>query len=474
MADPVKSTPPSADTVPAALRGAAIVNIVIDVGDFHGGTEAEKASHDAYIKKINQSVAALREEGIPTVFIAITNENQVHEKLDAETRKTLKLTELDIKLGDIVFEKRFMSGFPTLEDIRNSPELEKYIISQRSDHGGADYAKAFEKTDLTLKHLLHDAEHVTVMGAMTQYCVTDNACDAAWHGKRVTVFSDTTTAWSKETMEFYEKKARGEAVDPDTPKKIVQDNPAFQEEQIRATIAKKKSDPAKMGRKPEEAGALDTIGIGTVTDFLKKLPSIKSSLSGLPKRPAPPAESKFLPPKEEPPHPNSKIVKGQGAVEKHGGKALGIGTVALDIAENHWGRAIEDATLQLTLNPETYEAAAKLAAKVGPVSKLLGNFGKKIPFIGAGLTLGYVLYEVGANVYDGKYAKASAALAAGSAETLGNIVGFGAGDIVREVVRETVVQTAGEEYAPEKSGLRQLGERAYEVGAKTIAPPKPR
>jgi nicotinamidase-related amidase len=293
LAEPGKSTPSSAE-LPAALRGAPIVNIVIDVGDFDGKPE-DRAAHDAYIKKINESVEALRKEGIPTVFIAITDEHQVHEKLDAETRKTLKLTELDVRPGDIVFEKRFMSGFPTLEDIRNSPELEKYIISQRGvEHGGADFAKAFDKTDVTLKHLLHDAQHVTIMGAMAQYCVTDNACDAAWHGKRVTVFSDTTTAWSKETMELYEKRARGEATDPEAPRTMVRDNPAFQEEQIKAAIGRKKSNPASMGRKPEEVKALDNIGISTVQQFLGEQPGLKSSLQ----KPVTLSGSKFLTPKE--------------------------------------------------------------------------------------------------------------------------------------------------------------------------------
>ena len=278
MSEPRNPTPPSVE-MPAALRGKPIVNLVIDVGDFPAnGKPEDRAAHDAYIKKINESVAALREEGIPTIFIAINEVNEVYERADAAKLKELRLTELDIRPGDIVFEKRFMSGFPSLEEIRNSPELEKAIISQRGEYGGADYAKAFEKSDVTLKHLLHDAQHVTIMGAMAQYCVTDNACDAAWNGKRVTVFSDTTTAWSKETMELHEKRERGEPTDPNAPRTMVQDNPAFQEEQIKAAIKRRKNDPASMGRKPEEAKALDIISIGTVQQFLGEQPGLKSSL----------------------------------------------------------------------------------------------------------------------------------------------------------------------------------------------------
>jgi nicotinamidase-related amidase len=290
LADPVKSREPSADTVPAVLHGAPVVNIVIDVGDYSGDSSTEKAAHDTYIKKINQSVAALREVGIPTIFVAITEINQIHENIDAEMRTRLKLNELDVRAGDVVFEKRFMSGFTTLEEILSSRELERNIISQRGEHGGAEYAKAFEKTHLTLKHILHDAEHVTIMGAMAQYCVTQNACDAAWNGKRVTVFSDTTTAWSKETMEFYEKRARGETVEPNTPRTMVLDNTAFQEEQIKAAIAGKKSSPATMGRTLEEAGALDKIEVGTVQEFLSQHQNLKAPLQ----KTATSAGSKFL------------------------------------------------------------------------------------------------------------------------------------------------------------------------------------
>jgi hypothetical protein len=49
---------------------------------------------------------------------------------------------------------------------------------------------------------------------------------------------------------------------------------------------------------------------------------------------------------------------------------------------------------------------------------------------------------------------------AGTAEAGGNIVGFGVGDAAREVVRGGVIAAAGEEYAPQKSGLRTLGENA--------------
>ncbi len=179
-----------------------------------------------------------------------------------------------------------------------------------------------------------------------------------------------------------------------------------------------------------------------------------------------PPKSKFSAP-EEP--------KGGKGVQGHAGTAVGAAQVGLDIAEGKYGQALQGAATQVALNPATYKAAATLTEEGGTVAKALGFFGKKIPVVGAVVTAGFVAYEVGSNIYDGKGAKAWAAAGAGTAEILGNVVGFGVGDAAREGVRETIVRTAGEEYAPNKSGIRQLVEQGVEVGSKFLnsAPAKP-
>jgi hypothetical protein len=144
----------------------------------------------------------------------------------------------------------------------------------------------------------------------------------------------------------------------------------------------------------------------------------------------------------------------------HAGTATGAASVLLDLARHDYKQAGQSAAIQIALNPGTYKAAAALTRDIAPVAKGLGFVAKKVPVVGAVVTAGFVAYEVGSDIYDGHYGKAGAALAAGVAESLGNIVGFGVGDGAREGVRLGVVLAAGEKYAPDKSGLRQLGEGA--------------
>lgn len=153
------------------------------------------------------------------------------------------------------------------------------------------------------------------------------------------------------------------------------------------------------------------------------------------------------------------------------------------------------------LPPEVQEAQDKLKAQVQEAARLLdlddgiveaatGNTGTLCDFavdvaeslqvVGEGLPLAANLLdgasslrEIHGNVKDGDYSKAVTATGAGAAEQAGNIVGFGAGDLAREVVRETVIRTAGEEHAPEKSGLRKLGEDLLASVKKRIHRPKP-
>ncbi|QQG35432.1 MAG: hypothetical protein HYS17_07745 [Micavibrio aeruginosavorus] len=104
-------------------------------------------------------------------------------------------------------------------------------------------------------------------------------------------------------------------------------------------------------------------------------------------------------------------------------------------------------------------AAAEAQNKL--LSKGVQFIGKRVPGIGAIITVGATLWSAGAQAAQGNLGKAAAELTAGVAEAAGNVVGFGAGDALREGVRAGVVAIAGEKYAPEKSGIREAAEVAY-------------
>ena len=442
-----------------------VVNIVIDAGDWDPvHSKGSKAEHDADIRRINESVEALRKQGIPTIFVMIGNDTVAHpgsQPREPGLIQRLHMTELNILPGDDIVEKRLMSSFTTLDDIKNSHVVEKYIAGQRKD--GVNYREAKWGT-ITLGDLLEakGARHVTLMGAVAQYCITDTAIDAARRGLDVTVLTNTVAGWhDKAILDRIEVPA----------------DPKVTAKQIVSTLNEVRADPENRGIDKTDTATVDAlkkIKLLTVDRFLQSAPVQKLVKPVTPV--APVEQSKFMAPKETAPHvveepvhgPVKGPVKGS-AVQEHGGTAMGFATVGVDLAEHRYGRAVTDTALQLSLRPETYEAAAKLAGEVGTVAKFLGEAGKKVPVAGALLTGGFVLYEVGANLYNGKFGRAGAALLAGGAEAAGNILGFGIGDLARETVRESVVLTAGEDYAPNKSGLRDLTERAYELGEKVVA-----
>lgn len=151
------------------------------------------------------------------------------------------------------------------------------------------------------------------------------------------------------------------------------------------------------------------------------------------------------------------------------GRAAGRAQMAVDVASGNYAAAATSAATEIALNAKTYEAAAELTASIAPVAKAVGFVGKRVPVVGAAVTAGFVLWEAASYALEGKFGKATAALGAGAAETAGNLIGFGAGDAAREAVRGVVIAAAGDEYAVNKSGLRQLGEGAIDVGSKFVS-----
>lgn len=115
------------------------------------------------------------------------------------------------------------------------------------------------------------------------------------------------------------------------------------------------------------------------------------------------------------------------------------------------------------------EVGAKALGVVAEGAGMVGSVAKRLPGVGAIVTVGLTVMASGVQAAQGNYGKAATELGAGAAEALGNVIGFGAGDALRETFRAAVVGVAGEKYAPEKSGLRKLGEAAYDVGSKAVA-----
>lgn len=186
-------------------------------------------------------------------------------------------------------------------------------------------------------------------------------------------------------------------------------------------------------------------------------------------------------------------------LEKQDNTAAGKPTATSNKPTESFGKsasgAVRAAEYGLKLSNGDYEGAAKMAAtemaikalksdKAGEVVKKsfegaaryvpqAATWGQKIPLgIGSAITAGMVLYKVGEEMTSGNFGKAGTELLAGAAQAAGNLVGFGAGDAVRETVRGAtayVVEGSHPEWVPDKSGLRSLGEDLYEKFKRAVA-----
>lgn len=277
MSGPERSEPQD------ALKGVPIVNLVIDTGDWSEDerkkhTQAECAAQDRFIKGVRETADRLREQGIPTVWIAIKDQNVIHDKWDAATVAKLDMNGLNPQAGDVLFEKRFMSGFTTLEQLEEKPALKTYIMGQRPTDG-ANYTEAFaQDLNATLTDLLKDAKHVIINGGMGQFCVTDNSIDATLQGKGVTVLKENIAVWKRMSP-------------PWNSENISTGDPDFNARQVETMLNELKANPA-LRALPEDAPAkIDTIKISDTGEFLRNLPALRDEL-GIP-QPATLPGSKF-------------------------------------------------------------------------------------------------------------------------------------------------------------------------------------
>jgi hypothetical protein len=151
---------------------------------------------------------------------------------------------------------------------------------------------------------------------------------------------------------------------------------------------------------------------------------------------------------------------------KSANKYEAILSIATDLANRDYGGAASTAVQQAVFSPDTWKEIAALSKEIAPIARATGGIAKRLPLVGAVVTAGVVVLEVGDNLLDGKIGKAGSALVAGGAEAAGNLVGFGVGDVARESVREAIHFTAGSKYMPQESGLRSLGTNVYKAGSK--------
>jgi hypothetical protein len=151
-------------------------------------------------------------------------------------------------------------------------------------------------------------------------------------------------------------------------------------------------------------------------------------------------------------------------------RGVGATNIATQLAQGNYGWAAIATTVNLALDSKTYEAAGKLAKNIAPVAKAIGNVGKHIPVVGAVVTAGFVAYEVGSAIADGKMGKAGAALAAGVTEMAVNASGlgvFGVSDLARQAVVEGIDAAGGAR--ANDAYLVAVSKRAVNVGSKFVA-----
>jgi hypothetical protein len=100
--------------------------------------------------------------------------------------------------------------------------------------------------------------------------------------------------------------------------------------------------------------------------------------------------------------------------------------------------------------------------------------GKEIPVLGAVVAASFTVNNAYGYYVDGLPLKAFSELVAGTADTIGSVWGFGAGDAAREVTRGVMGLFMDEENLADKSSLRVLAETAMDLGGIGSKPQSPR
>lgn len=280
-----------------------VVNLVIDIQDHQPPPEGAEIKTDRkpmdpsaradYLAATKQSIQELAEKGIPTIYIAIGDSSALYPGSGSDPDAT-RPPDLVAKLGLTgiapgpeadIFLKRFMDTFTDIADLRASETLAVYAAGQRDDNildtSGNIKGASFGEVTFAQHLKKLGVEHVTIMGSMAEFCITDNALGAVLRGegiKSATILSDRVIGWNDDsyTQPVWHK-----------------DNLEAHEASIKAVLEKVRQDPSSRGFSGEGIEKkIDTaidhrISMCRSADYVAAVPALLESLN------TSPAESKF-------------------------------------------------------------------------------------------------------------------------------------------------------------------------------------
>lgn len=179
------------------------LNMVIDVqvprhDDTRGLSQLE---HEKYVAALNSRVTALREQGVSTLWVAMGDSSELHSPPHSpELIERLRLTGNNIATDEYIFEKRGINGFTHKVDAVSQPDLSIYMDAQRMD--GSKYIDG-HFGDVTLHDHLQNQKigHVSIMGGMAGFCITQNALAASLRGYQTTIYPDLVVGWTNQKFE---------------------------------------------------------------------------------------------------------------------------------------------------------------------------------------------------------------------------------------------------------------------------------
>ncbi len=276
------------------------VNIVVDAQ--FGGDKEMSPAQEAYLKKLSKSVADLREAGIPTIWISMSDVSKLHipngnaqpgaprhgaseldrldfiaHEVDRNGNRTSGISEKNAEFIDrfgprsdeVLFQKAFFDAFTTPQDV---DKLEDHLKSQRPEKYAIDVRSAFDGPALQ-DHLQRlGVQHVTIMGGNSDCCVMSTAMGAALNGLQSTILTDRLVSRDDPNGEkpaaWHEQKVKEKL------HKIVDDPAALKGDPTHEAYSKA---PLLSGAEKEKIRT--TIGYSKVDDFLHARAAHKTGLT---------------------------------------------------------------------------------------------------------------------------------------------------------------------------------------------------
>jgi len=194
-----------------------VVNLIIDV---QNGTDL------AFIERARHTADALRERGIPSIWVSMDNRSQLYLPTDtwpsassrtrdmaqleqggffgrspnmseAELKKfeefRQRFSQIGPRTDEAMFPKAFFSAFASQEDLQR-PDMREFFTSQRQAEHAIDIDRAFHGQSLQDYLKSMGVKEVTVMGGNADVCVTETALGAAKNGFKATILTDNVVS----------------------------------------------------------------------------------------------------------------------------------------------------------------------------------------------------------------------------------------------------------------------------------------